>query len=51
MTQQTDQNLPAVGLTTERAAAIVVLGALVLLILVNRGFRGVSFFGASARIA
>ena len=48
---QDDNHLPAVGMTTERAAAVLVIGALVLLILINRGFRGVNFFGASARIS
>jgi hypothetical protein len=47
---QNEYDAPAVGMTTERAAAILVLGALALLILLNRGFRGVNFFGASARI-
>ena len=30
------------GTTTERAAGILVIGALVVLIMINRGFRGVS---------
>ena len=33
------------GLTTEHAAAVVVLGSLVILILVRRGFRGVGVPG------
>lgn len=35
------------GFTTEHAAGALCLGALVFLILVNRGFRGVNFGGAS----
>lgn len=38
------------GLTTEYAAAFVVLGALLLLILIRRGWRGVSVGGASLRV-
>lgn len=38
------------GLTTEYAAAVIVIGALILLILVRRGWRGVSAGGASLRI-
>jgi hypothetical protein len=38
------------GFTTEHAAGVIVIGALVLLILLRRGFRGVSVGGASARI-
>lgn len=45
-----EDDLPKAGITTERAAAIIVLGALVLLILINRGFRGVSVGGAGVRI-
>lgn len=33
------------GLTTEHAAAVVVIGSLVFLILVRRGFRGVGIPG------
>lgn len=38
------------GFTTEYAAAVVVLGALLFLILIKRGFRGVSAGGVSVRI-
>jgi hypothetical protein len=38
------------GLTTEYAAGIVVIGSLVALILIRRGFRGVSAGGASIKI-
>lgn len=38
------------GLTTERALAIVVLGALLLLILLARGFRGVNVGGVNVGI-
>jgi hypothetical protein len=38
------------GLTTEYAAAFVVIGALVLLILIRRGWRGASVGGASLKI-
>lgn len=34
--------VPAIGVTTERAAAILVIGSLVCLIAIRRGFRGVS---------
>lgn len=33
------------GLTTEHAAAVVVIGSLVFLILIRRGFRGVGIPG------
>lgn len=35
----------AVGFTSEKAAAVIVIGALAALILINRGFRGVSVGG------
>ena len=35
------------GLTTAHASAVVVLGALVFLVLIKRGFRGVSAGGVS----
>lgn len=35
------------GFTTEHAVAVLVLGALVLLILISRGFRGVNVGGLS----
>ncbi len=38
------------GMTTEHAAAAIVLSALAFLILVNRGFRGVGFGGASISV-
>lgn len=38
------------GFTVEYAAAIVVIGALVFLILVRRGFRGISAGGVSVGI-
>lgn len=38
------------GLTTPRAAAVVVLSALVLLILIRRGFHGVSALGVSVAV-
>lgn len=38
------------GLTAERAAAAIVLGALVFLWLINRGFRGVSVGGVSVGV-
>lgn len=38
------------GFTTEKAAAVVVIGALVFLILVKRGFRGVSAGGVSVGV-
>lgn len=38
------------GISTEHAAAVVVLGALAFLILVRRGFRGVSAGGVGVSI-
>ena len=38
------------GLSTEHAAAIVVLGSLVFLILVKRGFRGVNVGGVGVNV-
>lgn len=38
------------GLTVPRAAALVVIGSLVLLILLKHGFRGVHAFGASVSV-
>jgi len=38
-------------ITTEKAAAIIVISALVLLFLINRGFRGVSIGGASISVS
>lgn len=35
------------GMTTERAAGMLVIGALIALIAINRGFRGVSVGGAT----
>ena len=35
-------SVPTVGVTTEKAAAILVIGSLVALIAIRRGFRGVS---------
>lgn len=34
--------VPATGMTTERAAAGLVIGSLVALVMIRRGFRGVS---------
>lgn len=42
---QYDDGNPAQGFTTEHAAAVVVIGALVFLILIRRGFRGVGLPG------
>jgi hypothetical protein len=38
------------SLSTEYAAAVVVLGAMAILIIIRRGFRGVSLGGASVRV-
>lgn len=38
------------GFTTPHAAAIVVIGSLAALILIRRGFRGVSVGGAGVRL-
>lgn len=38
------------GLTVPRAAAVVVIGALILLILIKRGFHGVSALGVSVNV-
>jgi len=39
------------GLQTEHAAGIIVIGALVFLILVRRGFRGVSAGGVGVKLS
>ena len=38
------------GWPAERWAAVLVIGALGLLILIRRGFRGVNFMGASVNV-
>lgn len=38
------------GFTTEHAAAVIVIGSLVALIMINRGFRGISVMGASVKV-
>jgi hypothetical protein len=38
------------GLTPERAAAILIIGALVFLIMISRGFRGVNVGGVSVGV-
>lgn len=38
-------------MTTEKALAAIVIGAVLLLILINRGFRGVNLGGASVRVS
>lgn len=40
-----DPDNPGQGFTTEHAAAVIIIGALVFLILVRRGFRGVGVPG------
>lgn len=45
-----DQPVQGAGITTEHATAVVVIGALVLLIAIRRGFRGISVGGVSAGI-
>ncbi len=35
------------GMSTEYAAGVIVIGALIFLIAINRGFRGVSISGAT----
>jgi hypothetical protein len=45
-----DDYLPSAGFTTPRACAAVVIVALILLILIKRGFRGVSGFGVSVGV-
>lgn len=42
--------LQPTGLTPERALAIIVIGALVLLILIARGFRGVNIGGVNVGV-
>ncbi len=39
------------AITTDKAAGIIVIGALILLILINRGFRGVSVGGVSVGVS
>lgn len=46
----TDDVKNASGFTTEYAAAAVVIGSLVFLILVRRGFRGISAGGVSVGV-
>lgn len=43
-------SLQPTGITPERALAIVVIAALIFLILINRGFRGVSVGGLSVGV-
>lgn len=38
------------GLTAERAAAVLIIGALILLMLLKRGFRGVNIGGVSVGV-
>jgi hypothetical protein len=38
------------GLTTSHAAGVVVIGSLLMLILIRRGFRGVSVLGAGVSV-
>lgn len=42
--------LPGTGVTTPRAAAGLVIGALIALWLIRRGFRGVSLGGVSVGV-
>lgn len=46
----TDDVKNASGITTEHAVAVVVIGALLFLILVRRGFRGISAGGVSVGV-
>jgi uncharacterized membrane protein len=53
-TKQRENGTYAMNMTgwpAERWAAIVVIGALLLLILIRRGFRGVNFMGASVGVS
>lgn len=43
-----DQAVHGAGITTEHATAVVVIGALLFLVLIRRGFRGISVGGVSA---
>lgn len=45
-----DSNAKLSGFTTEHATAIVIIGALVLLILIRRGFRGVNLGGVGVNV-
>lgn len=45
-----DHAVQGSGLTTEHATAVVVIGALLLLILIRRGFRGINIGGVSASV-
>lgn len=45
-----DKAVQGSGITTEHATAAVVIGALVFLILIRRGFRGISIGGVSAGV-
>lgn len=42
-----NEDLPQVGMTTERAAQVLVIGALVALVAIKFGFRGVNVGGVS----
>jgi hypothetical protein len=45
-----DDSVKGTGLTTEYSTAIVVIGSLLFLILIRRGFRGVNVGGFSASV-
>lgn len=45
----TDQPVKGAGFSTEHTTAAVVIGALVFLILIRRGFRGVSVGGLNLK--
>jgi hypothetical protein len=46
----TDQPVKGQGLTTEYAAGVVVIGSLILLILIRRGFRGINIGGVGVSV-
>lgn len=45
-----DQPVGGAGFTTEHATAVVVIGSLLFLILVRRGFRGISVGGVGVSV-
>jgi hypothetical protein len=50
MSQEYDHPVKGQGFTTEYAAAVIVFGSLLFLIMVRRGFRGVSAGGVGISI-
>jgi hypothetical protein len=45
-----DEYLPSAGFTTPKAAAGIVIGSVIILALIRRGFRGVNLGGVSVGV-